>query len=72
MLLDVENLRIKFSTIRGETEAVKGISFGIGEDEQAERYVREAFPECSVHTIGMEEMAVEGGALHCLTWNIVR
>lgn len=33
MLLDVENLKIKFSTIRGETEAVKGISFGIGEDE---------------------------------------
>ena len=33
MLLDVENLRIKFSTIRGETEAVKGISFGIREDE---------------------------------------
>lgn len=46
--------------------------FGIGEDEQAERYVREAFPECSVHTIGMEEIAVEGGALHCLTWNIMR
>lgn len=29
-------------------------------------------PECSVHTIGMEEIAVEGGALHCQTWNIMR
>lgn len=32
-LLDVQNLRIKFSTRRGETEAVKGIDFCIGENE---------------------------------------
>lgn len=32
-LLDVQNLRIKFSTRRGETEAVKGIDFRIGENE---------------------------------------
>lgn len=46
--------------------------FGIYDDEQAERYVREEFPSCNVHTIMMEEIAVEGGALHCLTWNIMR
>lgn len=32
-LLDVQNLRIKFSTRRGETEAVKGIDFRISENE---------------------------------------
>ena len=32
-LLDVQNLRIKFSTRRGETEAVKGIDFRIVENE---------------------------------------
>ncbi len=46
--------------------------FGIDEDKQAERYVTEAFPECNVHTIRMKSVAYKGGALHCLTWNIVR
>lgn len=32
-LLDVQNLRIKFSTRRGDTDAVKGINFCVGENE---------------------------------------
>lgn len=45
--------------------------FGIDEDYQAERYVKEAFPQCNVHTIEVKEIAYDGGALHCLTWNIM-
>lgn len=44
---------------------------GIDEDYLAEIYVKEAFPRCNVTTIEMKDMVEEGGALHCLTWNIM-
>lgn len=44
--------------------------FGIAEDTQAQEYVQRAFPSCKIHTIEMAEIAEEGGALHCISWNI--
>ena len=32
----------------------------------------EAFPDCEIHQIEMAEVAEEGGALHCISWNIRR
>ena len=45
-------------------------SFGIAEDKQALKYVKEAFPYYEVRQIRMRDIARKGGALHCLTWNI--
>lgn len=45
-------------------------SFGIPEDKQALSYVKDANPDCEVRQIRMRDIAAEGGALHCLTWNI--
>lgn len=45
--------------------------FGVDEDIQAETYINKAFPECNVHTIRLNDVAYKGGALHCLTWNIM-
>lgn len=46
--------------------------FGIDEDVQAYNYIKNKFPECGVHMIEMSDIVQEGGALHCLTWNIIR
>lgn len=46
--------------------------FDIEEDEQAINQIGKAFPECSIHTIEMSTLAKKGGALHCLTWNIIQ
>ena len=43
---------------------------GAKENDIARRYIQQAFPACSIIPIEMEEVAAEGGALHCLTWNI--
>ena len=34
--------------------------------------LHEAFPDCEIHQIEMAEVAEEGGALHCISWNIRR
>ena len=44
--------------------------FGIPEDKQALKYIREANPGCLVRGFRMREIAKNGGALHCITWNI--
>ena len=44
--------------------------FDVKEDEQATNQMKEVFPNCSIHPIEMSNVAREGGALHCLTWNI--
>ena len=44
--------------------------FGINEDEQAKRFVQTAFPYCRVRQIDCNAIAKDGGALHCITWNI--
>lgn len=44
--------------------------FDIDEDKIAEKYIQDAFPDCRVYPIEMKEIVKEGGALHCLTWNV--
>ena len=45
--------------------------FNIEEDTIAQQYIQEAFPDCCIRQIEMaEEIAKEGGALHCLSWNV--
>ena len=44
--------------------------FGIPEDKQALKYIREANPDCIVRGFRMRDIARNGGALHCITWNI--
>lgn len=46
--------------------------FGIPEDDIARDCIQKSFPACRIYSIEMHEIAVEGGALHCLTWNIKR
>jgi agmatine/peptidylarginine deiminase len=46
--------------------------FNIKEDAIAWQYIHEAFPDCEIHQIEMPEVAEEGGALHCISWNIRR
>ena len=45
-------------------------TFGIPEDKQALKYIREANPGCAVRGFRMRDIAKNGGALHCITWNI--
>jgi len=44
--------------------------FDIPEDDIAQQYIQEAFPDCNIRQIEMAEIAKEGGALHCISWNI--
>lgn len=44
--------------------------FGIPEDKQAVRYITDANPYCDIRTIRMRDITSQGGALHCITWNI--
>lgn len=45
-------------------------TFGIPEDKQALKYIREANPECIVRGFRMRDIVRNGGGLHCITWNI--
>ncbi len=45
-------------------------SFGIDEDAQAVEQIQSAFPYCDIHTIECNDIATDGGAIHCITWNI--
>ena len=45
-------------------------TFGIPEDKQALRYIKAANPDSIVRGFRMREIARNGGALHCITWNI--
>ena len=45
-------------------------TFGIPEDKLALKYIRDANPGCVVRGFRMRDIAKEGGALHCITWNI--
>lgn len=47
-------------------------TFGIAEDKQALKYICEANPNCIVRGFRMREIARNGGAIHCITWNIRR
>lgn len=44
--------------------------FDIPEDAIALQYIQEAFQDCNIHQIEMAEIAREGGALHCISWNV--
>lgn len=45
--------------------------FNIYEDEIAKQFIQEAFPDCTIHQIEMTKIAQRGGALHCISWNIL-
>ena len=45
-------------------------AFNIEEDAIAKKYIQDAFPDCKIYQIEMAEIAKEGGALHCITWNV--
>ena len=45
-------------------------SFGIPEDEQAMACIGRLFPDCDIHPLEMRCVAEDGGALHCISWNI--
>jgi agmatine/peptidylarginine deiminase len=51
-------------------EEVVEIPNGIEEDEIAQKYIHEAFPNCTINQIEMTKIAQKGGALHCISWNI--
>lgn len=44
--------------------------FNIEEDSIAQQYIQEAFQDCNIRQIEMAEIAKEGGALHCISWNV--
>ena len=44
--------------------------FDIPEDAIAQDYIQAAFPGCDIRQIEMTKIAKEGGALHCLSWNV--
>lgn len=44
--------------------------FNIEEDPIAQQYIHEAFQDCNIRQIEMAEIAREGGALHCISWNV--
>ena len=55
------------------TKAGNHCSIGIEvipEDKQALKYIREANPDSIVKGFRMRDIAKEGGAIHCITWNI--
>ena len=45
-------------------------TFGIPEDKQALSYIRELHSGGIVRGFRMRDIAKNGGALHCITWNI--
>lgn len=45
-------------------------TFGLPEDERALRQFEDLFSFCSVVGIESSEIAVQGGVLNCVTWNI--
>ena len=45
-------------------------TFGIPEDKLALKYIREANPDSIVRGFRMRDIVRDGGALHCITWNI--
>ena len=45
-------------------------SFGLECEASVMEQIRAFYPDCIVDSIDMKEIAVLGGALHCITWNI--
>jgi hypothetical protein len=45
-------------------------TFGIDEDKQALFYISKANPHCTIIPFRMRDIARNGGAIHCITWNI--
>lgn len=44
----------------------------IPDDAVAKEHIQKAFPYCHIYQIDMGNIIDEGGALHCLTWNILK
>ena len=47
-------------------------TFDIEEDKQAQEQIARLFPECDIHPIEMRSVANDGGAMHCISWNIIK
>ena len=47
-------------------------SFGLPCENSVLAQIQLYFPDCKVDTIEMREIADQGGALHCITWNIIK
>ena len=45
-------------------------AFQIEEDDIALQFIQESFPGCNTYQIEMTKIAKEGGALHCISWNV--
>lgn len=45
-------------------------SFGLPCEPSVMEQIRNLYPNCIVNSIEMREIADQGGALHCITWNI--
>jgi agmatine deiminase len=44
--------------------------FGLRQDERALKLLGEAFPSCRIISIRSNELAIVGGVLNCVTWNV--
>ncbi|MDE6120210.1 MAG: agmatine deiminase family protein [Muribaculaceae bacterium] len=47
-------------------------SFGLPCESSVLAQIQSVFPNCKIDTIEMREIADQGGALHCITWNILK
>ena len=45
-------------------------AFGLAADEKAAIILAELFPQCQVIPVWCPKLALEGGAINCVTWNI--
>ena len=57
---------VKIKNIKQKLQDILNIE----EDEIAQKYIHEAFPNCTINQIEMTKIAQKGGALHCISWNI--
>ncbi len=45
-------------------------TFGLKEDDEVVRQLEQLFPKQNICTIESNEIAIEGGILNCISWNI--
>jgi agmatine/peptidylarginine deiminase len=76
MLFDVPNpnIELNWAYINYLKVGSKVIvpTFGIPEDRQALHYIGNAIPLCKVIPFRMRDVVRNGGALHCITWNVIQ
>jgi agmatine deiminase len=45
-------------------------AFGLADDQVAAAILGELFPQCSVIPVPCHDLALRGGVLNCVTWNV--